>query len=119
MSASRLTIASSFLWVSVGLAALAASGCGSDEGATGTDPLTGCAFEVIGELYAYEVAKDLNNRKADLISIVPLRLSGPEILSSRLVSLGSRLSVAAREPKRWPTFLYPDRYVVRLDSISF
>jgi hypothetical protein len=100
----------------VGLVCLTAGSCGAER-AHSTELLPGCEFEVMGELYAYEVAKNLNNRKADLITIVPLRLSGPEILSSRVVPLGSRLKVIARDRDRWPSFLYPVSYFVQLDTL--
>lgn len=78
----------------------------------------GSEFEVVGELYSHEVTTNLNKRKVDVIVIVPLRLSGPEILSRRLIPLGSRLRVISKAPKRWPSFLHPQEYVVEVDSIT-
>lgn len=78
----------------------------------------GSEFEVVGELYSHDVAKDLNKRKVDVIVIVPLRLSGPEILSRHLVPLGSRIRVISKAPKRWPSFLHDQEYVVEVDSIT-
>ena len=78
----------------------------------------GSEFEIIGELYSHEVTKNLNKRKVDVIVIVPLRLSGPEILSRRLISLGSRIRVISKASKRWPAFLHDHEYVVEVDSIT-
>ena len=78
----------------------------------------GAEYEVVGELYVHEVATDLNKRTLALVVLVPLRLSGPEILFRRLVVPGSHVRILARSSRRWPAFLYPDEYVVEVDSIS-
>lgn len=78
----------------------------------------GSEFVVVGELYAHGVATDLNNRSVDVIVIVPLRLSGPEILSRHLIPLGSRMKVISKLPKRWPSFLREQEYIVQVDSIT-
>jgi hypothetical protein len=77
----------------------------------------GAEYEVIGELYVHEVATDLNKRTLAFMVLVPLRLSGPEILSRRIVNPGSRVRIVARSGRRWPAFLYPDEYVVEVDSV--
>src|SRR4051812_31830994 len=82
------------------------------------DPRIDQRYEIVGELYAYGVADDLNSRKLSLISLVPLKLSGPEIISQRLVPLGSVLTIIDRGPRRFPAFLYPDRYIVRVTGID-
>lgn len=78
----------------------------------------GDVFEVVGELYALWVATDLNNRKPDIIAIVPLRLRGPEILSVHPLPRGSMIKIVRKAETRWPAFLYPDRYLVASTSID-
>ena len=78
----------------------------------------GAEYEIVGKLYVHEVATDLNKRTVAYMVLLPLRLSGPEILSRCLVAPGSRIRVVARSARRWPAFLYPDQYVVEVDSIS-
>lgn len=80
--------------------------------------LLGTEYLVVGTLYVYEVTKNLNKRTVDFVELVPLRMSGPEILSQRVVPLGSRLRIVSRAPKRWYSFLMGDRYLVELDSIQ-
>jgi hypothetical protein len=77
----------------------------------------GSEFEVVGELYAHEVATDLNARKVDFVVLVPLRLSGPEILSRQLLPLGSRVRILAKTAAKWPSFLYPEKYFVEVSSL--
>ena len=77
----------------------------------------GGEYEVIGELYVHEVVTDLNKRTVAFMVLVPLRLSGPEILSRRIVNPGSRIRIIAMRDRRWPAFLYPEQYVVEVDSI--
>ncbi len=78
----------------------------------------GDTFEVVGELYALRVATDLKTRKPDIISIVPLRLRGPEILSVQPLPRGSRIKILRKAEPRWPSFLYPDRYVVESTAVD-
>lgn len=78
----------------------------------------GKEFEIVGQLYAHGVCHDLNSRKLSFISLVPLRLSGPEIISRKLVPLGSILTVVDKAPKKFLAFLYPDRYIVRVNTID-
>lgn len=78
----------------------------------------GTEYEVVGNVYVHGVAADLNRRVLSYMVLVPLHLSGPEILFSRPVSSGSRLRVVARSTRRWPAFLYPDEYVVEVDSLA-
>lgn len=78
----------------------------------------GQKYEIVGTLYAHSVSDDLQARKVSFISLVPLRLSGPEILSRQRVPMGSVLTIIARAPKKTFAFLYPDRYVVRVDTIN-
>jgi hypothetical protein len=80
--------------------------------------LLGSQFEIVGDLYAHEIAGNLNKRKVDWISILPLQLSGAEVLSRRLILVGSKLRVLSKRPRRWPTFLYAQDYVVEIDSIT-
>lgn len=67
----------------------------------------GSEFEVIGAVYAYEVALNLNKRRPEVIAIVPLMLSGPEILSKRLIRRGSRIRIVAKDEGAWLSFLLP------------
>ncbi|CAG9931718.1 hypothetical protein [Candidatus Nitrotoga arctica] len=78
----------------------------------------GQKYEIVGELYVHSVSDDLNSRKVSIISLVPLRLSGPEIISRQLVPTGSVLTVVDKAPKKVFAFLYPDRYVVRVNTIE-
>ena len=82
------------------------------------DVRIGQKYEIVGELYAHSVADDLNSRVVSFISLVPLRLSGPEIISRQLVSTGSILTIVEKAPKRFFAFLYPDRYIVRVNTIE-
>jgi hypothetical protein len=87
--------------------------------ARGNDDLRiGQRYEIVGELYAYGVADDLNSRQLSVISLVPLRLSGPEIISRKLVPKGSILTIVDRGPKRFLSFLYPDEYIVRVTGLD-
>ena len=82
------------------------------------DLTSGQKYEIVGELYAHRVSDDLNSRKLSIISLVPLRLSGPEIISRQLVPLGSVLTVIDKAPKKFFAFLYPERYVVSVNTID-
>jgi hypothetical protein len=82
------------------------------------DLAPGETFEVVGELYALWVAADLNARKPDMIAIVPLRLRGPEILSVHPLPRGSRIKILRKAEPRWPSFLYPDRYLVESTAVD-
>lgn len=87
--------------------------------AAGNDEaIIGQKYEIIGELYAHSVADDLNSRVVSFISLVPLQLTGPEIISRQLVPTGSILTIVGKAPKRLFAFLYPDRYVVRVNTIE-
>ena len=78
----------------------------------------GAEYEIVGELYVHEVATDLKKRTVDYMVLVPLRLSGPEILSRRLVPAVSRVRVLERRARQWPAFLYSDKFVVEVDAIA-
>lgn len=83
--------------------------------AAGNDDVRiGQKYEIVGELYALSVADDLNSRVVSIITLVPLRLRGPEIISRQLVPTGSILTIVEKAPKRLFAFLYPDRYIVRV-----
>ena len=82
------------------------------------DVMIGQKYEIVGELYAHSVADDLNSRGVSFISLVPLRLTGPEIISRQLVPIGSILTIVEKEPKRLFAFLYPDTYIVRVNTID-
>jgi hypothetical protein len=83
-----------------------------------SDLAPGETFEVVGELYALWVAADLNTRQPDIVSIVPLRLRGPEILSVHPLPHGSRIKILRKAEPRWPSFLYPDRYLVESTAVD-
>jgi hypothetical protein len=78
----------------------------------------GQKYEIVGELYALSVADDLNSRVVSIIALVPLRLRGPEIISHQLVPAGSILNIVEKAPKKLFAFLYPDRYIVRVNTID-
>ena len=82
------------------------------------DALIGQKYEVVGELYALSVAHDLNSRVVSIIILEPRRLRGPEIISSQLVPTGSILTIVEKAPKRLFAFLYPDRYIVRVNTLD-
>lgn len=86
--------------------------------ATSKELSPGDVFEVVGELYALWVATDLNTRKPAIIAIVPLHLRGPEILSVQPLPRGSRIQILRKAEPRWPSFLYPDRYLVTSSSLD-
>lgn len=104
-------------WLSVLLASLS---CSFDiNAAPGNNDLKiGQKYEIVGELYAHSVCDDLNTRKVSIIILEKLRLSGPEIISRKLVPTGSVLTVVDKAPKKFFAFLYPDRYVVRVNTID-
>ena len=85
--------------------------------ASNNDAMIGQKYEIVGELYAHSVAHDLNSRVVSIIDLVPLRLRGPEIISCQLVLTGSILTIVEKAPKRLFAFLYPDRYIVRVNTI--
>ena len=78
----------------------------------------GQKFEVVGEIYAHRVYHDLNTRVVSIIILERVRLSGPEIESRKQVPIGSIVTVLEKAPKRLFSFLYPDRYIVRVSSID-
>jgi hypothetical protein len=82
------------------------------------DAMIGQKYEIVGELYAHSVAHDLNSRVVSIISLVPLRLRGSEIIARQLVPIGSILTIVEKAPKRFFAFLYPDRYIVRVNTID-
>lgn len=87
--------------------------------ATGNDEaMIGQQYEIVGELYAYSVADDLNTRVVSIITLVPLRLTGPEIISRQVIPAGSILTIVEKAPKRLLAFLYPDRYIVRVNTVD-
>lgn len=95
-----------------------ASGMGLAPKQTPTNLAPGEVFEVVGELYALWVTNNLNDRKPDIIDIVPLRLRGPEILSVQLLPRGSRIEIVRKMESRSPAFIYPERYLVISKSID-
>jgi hypothetical protein len=72
----------------------------------------GQMFEVIGDVYALSVANDLDVRKPELISIVPLNLRGPEILASQRLPYGSVVQIVRKDDRRRPQIIYPHRYLI-------
>jgi hypothetical protein len=103
-------------WLLVLLIALS-SALEANTAAGNDDALIGQKYEIVGELYAHRVADDLNSRVVSFISLVPLQLTGPEIISRQLVPTGSILTIVEKAPKRLFAFLYPDRYIVRVNTI--
>lgn len=83
-----------------------------------TELREGRRFEVIGTLYAHGVRDDPGSSETTVISVVPLRLSGPEIACRQLVPAGSILTITSRPPARLLGFLYPQRYVVHISSMD-
>ena len=94
------------------------AGCVAIASTDNDDALIGQQYEIVGELYAHSVADDLNSRVVSIIDLVPLRLTGPEIISRQLVPTGSILTIVKKAPKRLFAFLYPDRYIVRVNTID-
>jgi hypothetical protein len=86
--------------------------------ANSSDLTVGQRYEIVGELYAFGVATNLDTRQLSSISLVPLRLSGPEILWQRAIPKGSTLAIVGKAAARWPGFLHPDRYFVRLTGVD-
>lgn len=87
--------------------------------AAGNDEaMIGQQYEIVGELYALSVAHDLNSRVVSIIILEPLPLRGPEIISRNVVPIGSILTIVEKAPKRFLAFLYPDRYIVRVNTIE-
>jgi len=104
-------------WLLVLLIALS-SALEANTAAGNDDALIGQKYEVVGELYALSVAHDLNSRLVSIIILEPRRLRGPEIISSQLVPTGSILTILEKAPKKLFAFLYPDRYIVRVNTID-
>jgi hypothetical protein len=104
-------------WLLVLLIALS-SALEANTAAGNDDAIIGQKYEVVGELYALSVADDLNSRLVSIIILEPRRLRGPEIISSQLVPTGSILTIVEKAPKRLFAFLYPDRYIVRVNTID-
>lgn len=83
------------------------------------DLQSGQKFEIVGELYAHNVITDLDSGKVSIISVVPLQLRGSEIFSRQRVPIGSILTIVEKSPKKkFFAFLYPDEYVVRINTID-
>jgi hypothetical protein len=106
------------LWWLFVLAVALFSPLEADSAPDNSDLRAGQKYEIVGELYAHGVADDLNSRQLSVISLVPLRLSGPEIISRALVPKGSILTIVDRGPKRFFSFLYPDEYIVRVAGLD-
>jgi hypothetical protein len=104
-------------WLLVLLIALS-SPLETNTAAGNDDVRIGQKYEIVGELYAHSVADDLNSRVVSFIDLVPLRLRGPEIISRQLVPIGSILTIVEKAPKRLFAFLYPDEYIVRVNTID-
>jgi hypothetical protein len=104
-------------WLLVLLIALS-SPLETNTAAGNDDARIGQKYEIVGELYALSVADDLNLRVVSIIELVPLRLRGTEIISRQLVPTGSILTIVEKAPKRLFAFLYPDRYIVRVNTID-
>jgi hypothetical protein len=80
------------------------------------DRLTpGQCFEVIGPVFAYGVAENLNSRLLSSVSITPFRLSGPEIVSSREIPIGTVLRILRRSNNRGFGALSTEGYEVELN----
>jgi hypothetical protein len=77
----------------------------------------GSVYEVIGDLYAHEVISNLDDRRVALIDLVPVRMSGRYILSRVIIRPGSRVRIVAKRERRWPPILFPDQFLVEVDSI--
>jgi hypothetical protein len=107
----------SLWWLLVLLIGLS-SALEANTAASNNDAMIGQKYEIVGELYAHSVAEDLNSRVVSIISLVPLRLTGPEIISCQLVPTGSILTIVEKAPKRLFAFLYPDRYIVRVNTLD-
>ena len=78
----------------------------------------GSIFEVISTLYWHKFALDLNKKSVDRVVLLPLRLSGPEILARHLVPLGSQIRIIAKLPSRWPSFMFAPEYQVEVSTMS-
>ncbi|HWI82076.1 hypothetical protein [Ramlibacter sp.] len=78
----------------------------------------GQRFEIIGTLYAHGVRDDLGSSEISIISVVPLRLSGPEIVFRKLIPVGSTMTIVGKAPKKLFHFLYPDRYIVQISALD-
>lgn len=74
--------------------------------------------EVVGPLYAHGVTDDLGSKKISLVSVVPLRLSGPEIVFRRVVPIGSLLTIVGEAPRKPLQFLYPARYIAQISELD-
>jgi hypothetical protein len=77
----------------------------------------GQKYEVIGGLWSHNVAVNLDTKDLAIISLVPLRLSGSEILKREIVPYQSVLTIVGKAPKHFLGFLYPDRYFVQVNTI--
>lgn len=87
--------------------------------ALGNDGLqAGQQYEIVGALYAYGVADNLNTRQLSFFHLSPLNLRGPEIISRQLIPKKSILTVIDRRARRFLEFLYPDGYVVRVTGFE-
>lgn len=92
--------------------------CATNAAPRNNDLRIGQKYEIVGELYAHSICDDRYCREVTIIDLVPLRLRGPEIFSRQLVPVGSVLTVVDKAPKKFLAFLYPDRYVVRVNTIK-
>lgn len=116
-SSTAIVLSAWLLALSISLTSPFVSGSGAAPG--NNDLQSGQKFEIVGELYAYGVI-NVGSGKLSIISVVPLHLSGPEIISRQLVPIGSILTIVDKEPKKRAFFVfpYPVRYIVQIDSIN-
>lgn len=88
----------------------------------GDHPQPGDRYIIVGNIYAIVVYRDLNdrrlNRQLSWVSLVPFRISGPEVALTRTVPLGAVLTVLGPAPKRAPLPFLANRYFVRLESVD-
>ena len=104
-------------WLLVLLIALS-SPLETNTAASNDDVRIGQKYEIVGELYALSVADDLDSKVVSIIILEPLRIRGSEIISRQLVPTGSILTIVEKAPKRLFAFLYPDRYIVRVNTVD-
>lgn len=78
----------------------------------------GDRFEIVGELYAHGVALNLDSPSVGMISLVPLRLAGSEILWRERVPAGSIMRVLTVRPSGNILGVSERDYLVEIDTIS-
>lgn len=64
--------------------------------------MVGRKYQIIGEIRAYGIATNLNAKRVDYITLIPLGIAGPEVVTTNKVAPGSTVTVlSVQKTNRW------------------